>query len=210
MRASSSQFRSVVVSLALLLGVTALGACGSTASPSKSPGSTGSDPTNGESCGPVGDPIKSAPSSPAGIDGVKQFVGMSRNHVQGCVKYPQTPPVGGNHSQVWQSCKFYNGTIVTEQAVHSMEHGAVWIVYRSDVSEADLDALKAYESNDKVLVSKWDSSLASPVVATAWGVQLELTSTADPRLDQFVQKYADGPQSPEPGVPCRDGGTNEM
>ena len=210
MRSCSSQFRSVVVASALLLGAIALGACGSTASPSKSPDRTGSDPTSADSCGPVGDPIKAAPSSPAGIDGVKQFVGMSRNHVQGCVKYPQTPPVGGNHSQVWQSCKFYNGTIVTEQAVHSMEHGAVWIVYRSDVSEADLDALKAYESNDKVLISKWDSSLASSVVANAWGVQLELTSTADPRLDQFVQKYADGPQNPEPGVPCFEGGTNEL
>ena len=178
--------------------------------PSGSDGATSTDSksTSPASCESVGDAVTAAPD-PVGIEGVKAFVGMSRKHVSGCVSYPQAPPVGGNHSEVWQGCKFYDGTIVKEQAVHSMEHGAVWITYRADVAAVDLEVLKAYNSNDRVLVSKWDASLPSPVVASAWGVQLELLSTADPRLDQFVQKYADGPQNPEPGIPCRDGGTME-
>ena len=208
MRSHSKPFRRCASIAFVFAGTFAFGACGSDGAASKVADTDGSNSTTAQSCGSVGDAITAAPD-PVGIDGVKAFVGMSRNHVKGCVNYPQTPPVGGNHSQVWQSCKFYDATIVNEQGVHSMEHGAVWITYRFDVATNDLTALKGYESNDKVLVSKWDSTLPAPVVASAWGLQIQLTSTADPRLDQFVQKYADGPQNPEPGVPCRDGGTTE-
>ncbi len=205
MPAKSHSLRSIVVTLTLVSTAIALTGCGSDAPAPSKPG--GSDTTTAASCGAVGDDVTATSTQPAGIDGVVQYVGMSRNHVEGCVNYPQTPPVGGNHSSIWQGCNFYSGTIIKEQAVHSMEHGAVWIVYRSDISEGDLNVLKAYSSNDKVLVSRWDSTLRAPVIATAWGLQVDLTSTSDPRLDQFVQKYADGPQNPEPGVPCRDGGS---
>jgi hypothetical protein len=41
-----------------------------------------------------------------------------------------------------------------------------------------------------------------------WGKQLLLQSASDPRLLQFVKYFSDGPQTPEPGVPCT-GGTME-
>jgi len=48
--------------------------------------------------------------------------------------------------------------------------------------------------------------LASPVVAVAWGITLEVESADDPRLAEFVEAYAGGAQGGEPGVPCREGG----
>jgi hypothetical protein len=54
------------------------------------------------------------------------------------------------------------------------------------------------------LASPYDD-LAAPVVATAWGVQLELEDTSDERLDAFLLRYVQGEQTPEPGAPC-DGG----
>ncbi len=46
-------------------------------------------------------------------------------------------------------------------------------------------------------------------MASAWGVQLALGSTEDPRLPAFVARYSQGPQTPEPGAPCT-GGTSEL
>ena len=45
----------------------------------------------------------------------------------------------------------------------------------------------------------------SPVVLTAWGVQLSVDSATDQRVAEFVAEFANGPQTPEPGASC-DGG----
>ena len=47
--------------------------------------------------------------------------------------------------------------------------------------------------------------LDSAVVASAWGVQLRLDSAFDPRLTEFIDWYAHGPQTLEPGAPCTNG-----
>jgi hypothetical protein len=47
--------------------------------------------------------------------------------------------------------------------------------------------------------------LPAPVVATAWGKQLQLPSASDPRLTRFLDAYAGGPQAPERGANCSGG-----
>lgn len=144
----------------------------------------------------------SGPTTTADLSGVQTFTGLSRTHVPGTVDYPQVPPVGGDHAPVWQNCGFYSRPVVTEQGVHSMEHGAVWITYAPDLSSGEVAVLKALAKSRKyVLVSPFPA-LPSPVVASAWGVQLPLPSATDPRLAAFVEKFAQGPQTPEPGAPC--------
>ena len=72
------------------------------------------------------------------------------------VRYPQTPPVGGAHNDDWQSCGFYSEPVRNELAVHSLEHGAVWITYREPLADADRQALTEIAgSNDFVLVSPY-------------------------------------------------------
>ena len=65
------------------------------------------------------------------ISGVRFYPIDSRNHVSTVVNYPQSPPVGGNHSQYWADCtgKVYAEPIANENAVHMLEHGAIWITY---------------------------------------------------------------------------------
>jgi hypothetical protein len=87
--------------------------------------------------------------------------------------------------------------------VHDLEHGAVWITYAPETSQADRDVLKALaDTGDHIIVSQY-AGLPSPIVATAWGKQLQLPSVNDPRLKQFVQAFENGPQTPEPGATCR-------
>jgi hypothetical protein len=55
-----------------------------------------------------------------------------------------------------------------------------------------------------VLVSPFPEASA-PVVASAWGQQLLLDSSQDPRLGQFIRLFRLGPQAPERGGPCTRG-----
>ena len=85
-----------------------------------------------------------------------------------------------------------------------MEHGAVWITYQPNLPADQVDVLRKEAQQTYVLVSPYPN-LPSPVVASAWGKQLRLDSATDPRLDQFIKAFREGPQTPEPGSPCTGG-----
>ena len=137
--------------------------------------------------------------------GVQTFEVPGAEHVTTQVEYEQVPPVGGNHNPVWQNCGYYSEPIDSEFGVHSLEHGAVWITYRPDLPEDEVDTLKDRAGRSYVLVSPWEGELPAPVVASAWGKQLPLESASDPALAQFVDYFAAGPQTPEPGAACNGG-----
>ncbi len=144
------------------------------------------------------------------IEGVETFEGLSANHVETDVEYAQNPPVGGDHNAVWLNCGVYTEPVPEENAVHSIEHGAVWITYDPSLPADEVEVLQQHAaSNNYVLVTPRED-LPSPVVASAWGLQLQLEDPADQRLSTFVRKYVRGEQTPEPGAPCQGGtGTPE-
>lgn len=127
-------------------------------------------------------------------------------HVEGDIHSDdESVPPGGPHSAVWQNCGFYTQEVRSENAVHSLEHGAIWITYRADLDSEDIDRLRRFvRPPDKILVSPVQGQ-DSPIVATAWAYQLELDDAADPRLDQFVNEFEGRGDAPEPGGRC-DGG----
>ena len=47
--------------------------------------------------------------------------------------------------------------------------------------------------------------MEAPIVVTAWQVQLPLDDAADVRLPQFLNRYQNGPFTPEPDAPCSGG-----
>ena len=141
----------------------------------------------------------------ASIKGVEDFDDLSRDHVDTTVDYPQTPPVGGDHSPVWANCGVYGSPVDAMQATHSLEHGAVWVGYDPTLAEEQVEALtQLAQENDYVVLSPVDG-VRSPVTASAWGTQLELDRADDPRLPVFLEKYQQGPQTPEPGAACTGG-----
>ncbi len=141
----------------------------------------------------------------AGLDGLVTYDNLSRAHSEAPQQYAQTPPVGGTHSSVWQNCGIYDQPVRNENAVHSLEHGAVWLTYRPDLPPATIETLRSLaRGHTHVLVSPYPD-LPSPVVATAWGLQLPVNDAADPRLALFVSRYEEGPQTPEPGAVCTGG-----
>ena len=141
---------------------------------------------------------QAASGPPAGV--IKHIdVGPPGMHITGNVDYDQslgTPPAGGPHNPVWQNCGFYTEPIRDENAVHSLEHEAVWITYQPDLPQEELERLRDLaQSNSYVLVSPYPDQ-GSPVVATAWGKQLSLESAEDPDLERFIEAYSHRPRCP--------------
>ncbi len=147
-----------------------------------------------------------SPAAPvASLDGMLTYTGLSREHSEAPQTYPQTPPVGGVHSSVWQNCGIYDQPVRNENAVHSLEHGAVWITYRPDLPAAAVNTLRNLaRGHDHVLLSPYPN-LPHAVVASAWGLQLPLEDVNDARLSLFISRYEQGPQTPEPGAACSGG-----
>jgi hypothetical protein len=143
-----------------------------------------------------------------GKDGVKTWDGtLSRNHVTKSVTYPVVPPVGGDHNPVWMNCNgdVYTKAIKDENAVHSLEHGAVWVTYNSKAEKADVDALAAkVKKTPYTLMSPVDDQ-KDPIMLTAWGHQRTVTGASDPNVDKFFEKFVQGEQTPEPGAACTNG-----
>ncbi len=146
----------------------------------------------------------------AAIQGVRFFTGLTANHTAGSVTYAQTPPVGGDHSAYAQSCGIYDKPVTNENAVHSLEHGAVWITYRPDLPQTDVEVLRRLvRGHSHLLLSPYEG-LPAPVVASGWGVQLQLTGATDARLPRFIRQYERGPQTPERGADCTGAGSPLM
>lgn len=139
------------------------------------------------------------------IEEVETYEDLSRNHVETAVDYPQTPGVGGDHAPVWTNCGIYTDPVDEAQSVHSLEHGAVWLTYSPDLPEEDVAALEDLAPSGSYVLLSPDEDQESPVVATAWGVQLALDSATDERIRTFVTKYEQGEQTPEPGAACTGG-----
>jgi hypothetical protein len=181
-----------------VLAVGMLAACGGSSDNSGPSGAaaSASDPSAG-----VGTP------APEGIAGVLAFAltdpKTDQAHVNGKVDYPTSPPTRGAHNPVWQNCGFYTKAVLTENAVHSLEHGAVWVTYTDAADATTRSALLALaKANPFVLVTPYAANPA-PFVLTAWGRQLRVESITDPRVAQFIGTYAkDGPTVPEKGASC--------
>lgn len=151
------------------------------------------------------DPSELRPAS-EGVEGVTVVPVSGADHVNGKVSYPTSPPAGGNHNAVWQNCGFYTAAVTNELAVHSLEHGAVWITYTASVDQtvkADLAA--KVKASPHVLVSLYPDNPA-PIVVTAWARQLRLAAYDGALVAKFIDVYAvDGPTVPEKGASCRGG-----
>jgi hypothetical protein len=144
------------------------------------------------------------PGSAGPPEGVQDFEVAGRSHVTGPVDYEQDPPVGGDHADRWLNCAAYDFPVPNENAVHSMEHGAVWITYSPDLPVDQVQTLEALADQGYILVSPY-LTLEDPVVVSSWGHQLRLQSADDPRLEQFIQAFRQGPDTPELGGPCTGG-----
>jgi hypothetical protein len=146
---------------------------------------------------------------PASIEiaGLTTFDNLTSVHVDPTpvnysTEYGMNPPAGGNHFGAWLNCGVYSEPQQNENAVHSLEHGAVWVTYDPTIlSDDDVSTLVSSLPSTYIIVSPFHG-LPAPVVASAWANQIELDGISDERLGDFVDKFWKSPTAPEPGALC--------
>jgi len=147
------------------------------------------------------------------ISGVVRVSYDSGQHVEATqrVAYDHSPPLGGPHDNAWAECNgtVYPNAVRTENMVHSLEHGAVWIAYNPDeIKGKALDTLKAKVEGQPYMLMSPYPGLDKPISMQSWGHQLKLTSATDGRVDEFIKSLrANEYQNPEPGGRCDAQGT---
>jgi hypothetical protein len=130
---------------------------------------------------------------------------LTRNHVTTVVTYPMSPPNGGDHNPTWENCGVYTQQVPNEYAVHSLEHGAVWITYRPDLPAAQVAVLKqAVATKPYSLLTPYPGQ-ESPVDLSAWGRRVSVKTAGDAKVEKFLDAYSNGPQTPEKGAACTGG-----
>ncbi|MCL1600411.1 MAG: DUF3105 domain-containing protein, partial [Actinomycetia bacterium] len=138
-------------------------------------------------------------------DGTETLAVGAPQHVEGDLHEDGEVPAGGPHDAVWQNCGYYSEEFRSENAVHSLEHGAVWISYNPSLADDDVRTLRGFVSrSEKVLVSPV-SGQDAPIIVTAWATQLEIDDVSDTRLGQFVNEFTGARSAPEPGGRCNGG-----
>jgi hypothetical protein len=140
------------------------------------------------------------------IEGLTTFGTLTATHVDGAVDYEadydMNPPAGGNHNAAWLNCGIYDQPQQNENAVHALEHGAVWVTYDPDaLSEAEIATLRDAVPSTYSILSPYPD-LPAPVVISAWSAQVELDGVDDPRLETFIQKFWQAGTAPELGASC--------
>jgi hypothetical protein len=148
----------------------------------------------------------------ADIDGVTNYREerpdlLGRDHLTGPLEYEVLPPVGGPHNSAWLNCQgdVYPEQVPNEHAVHSLEHGAVWITYRPDLPADQVDALASRVRGNSHLFLSPFPGLDAPISLQAWGFQLKVDDAADSRIDEFIRVLRINASPEGPNAPCGGG-----
>jgi hypothetical protein len=135
-------------------------------------------------------------------DRLQLFPGLDATHTSDPVTYEQTPPAGGPHDQAWLNCGVYDEQQHNENAVHALEHGAIWITYDPDfIAPGQVDALIALAPTTYTVISPYQG-LGKAMAVSAWGAQLRFTDVDDPAVTEFIEQFWRSADAPEPNAPC--------
>jgi len=82
------------------------------------------------------------------------------------------------------------------------------VTFVPDLPADQVEQLRSLAGTEDYLMVSPYQDQTSPIVATTWNNQLEISSADDSALAEFIDTFLQGPQTPEPGATCM-GGTTE-
>ncbi|MCX2949893.1 DUF3105 domain-containing protein [Lentzea sp. NEAU-D7] len=139
---------------------------------------------------------------------IKEYKGSRHVEPTQRVAYDQTPAFGGPHDAQWADCTgvVYDKAVRTENMVHGLEHGAVWIAYNPDqVKDDALTKLKTKVEGIPYMMLSPFPGLDKPISLQSWGHQLKVESADDERVDQFISSLLRNANTyPEVGASCEN------
>lgn len=107
------------------------------------------------------------------------------------------PPTSGSHSSSTLGAGFYDTEQSLLRIVHSLEHGAVAIYYKTSVSDEDKTKLKDFFNDNKrkkLIISPYNEMDAN-FALTAWQYIYELNEYNEEEIKAFFKSnYNNGPE----------------
>jgi len=142
---------------------------------------------------------KPAPvSSP--VEGTQDFDIVGRSHIaQGTEGsgYNSEPPTSGPHWGNPAKNGIYDTPLPDQQLIHNLEHGHIWISYKSEVGEEVINKLKEIVKEDdwKVVLAPRDKN-ETKIVLAAWGRVLKMEEPEYEKIKDFIKTYRNrGPEN---------------
>lgn len=128
------------------------------------------------------------------------------------ITWNSNPPSSGPHYPIWAHFQEYASPVQRGYLVHSIEHGAVLLLYKCDLAAdaggcpaiveqlrqirdaAQTDAKCDPSTRVRIILAP-DPDLDVPVAAAAWGFTYKAACVDKPTLEAFVRdNYAKGPE----------------
>ncbi len=124
-------------------------------------------------------------------------------HEDGTLQYETDPPASGAHDLTPSPCGIHNTPIPNENFVHTLEHGAVAVVYQPTLAPADIKRIEtivgSFESHT---LSAPNSTMDAQIAVVAWGRLMELEELDEPAIREFIGVFRQGGEAPEASNRC--------
>lgn len=132
------------------------------------------------------------------LDGkVEEFTIEGKNHVPPGTKveYRTNPPTSGDHYANPAGWGVYGKEVVDENAVHSLEHGGIWIAYK-DIDDTEKKILEEIgKANSQSVIVSPRSANDVKIAIVSWGKLMKLEEVDKAVIQKYIGTYKN--QSPE-------------
>ena len=128
---------------------------------------------------------------------VQEFPIEGREHVsaQAPVAYETNPPTSGDHLAEAEKWGVYDKEVSEKEAVHSLEHGGIWITYK-DIDEESIRILTEIgkENSGSTVISPRSANDVK-IAVVSWGRMMTLDTVDKALIQKYIDTYKN--QGPE-------------
>ena len=128
----------------------------------------------------------------------------ANQHTAGEVPYEDIPPVSGQHAPQTSPCGVFGAPIPETAMVHTLEHGAVGLLYQPTLELEQIRQLEEIvgQYNSHLFSTPYSGGMESPITVAAWGHTMELDEVETGSIDKFIEEFRQGGSAPEANQTC--------
>jgi len=117
-----------------------------------------------------------------------QHIAVGEEHIP----YNSNPPTSGPHYVEPHPAGIFDNELVQENVVHSLEHGGIWITYKPDLPQDQIDQLKNIVRRNRAQVLLSPRAANDSLIALAsWTRLLKLEQIDEDKIVSFIRANRD-------------------